>query len=77
MTSSICQSGTNALAIVQSAEPRSEANISVLRPKRSDTAAAQKIAKARKPVETESDKELAAGVMLKSCAKSGISGWTQ
>ncbi len=77
MTRSAFQSGIVAQAIVQSEAPSSDTNIKLRRPNRSETAAAQKIATARKPVESESDRELAAGLTPKSCEKIGISGCTQ
>ena len=63
--------------MVQRAAPISETNIRLRRPKPSETAAAQKMAKARNPVDNDNDRELAAGLTPKSLAKTGISGWTQ
>ena len=60
----MCQLGDTEQASVQMAAPNSEMNIRLRRPRLSETAAAPKIAKARKPVESESDSELAAGVTL-------------
>jgi hypothetical protein len=63
--------------MLQRAAPSSETNIRLRRPTLSDSAAAQKIATARNPVDNDSDRELAAGVTLKWVAKIGISGCTQ
>ena len=71
------QFGMAAQAMVQIEAPSRDTNIRLRRPNRSDTAAAQKMASARKPVDSDRDSELAAGLTPKSRAKIGMSGWTQ
>jgi len=65
------------VAIVSTAAPTSEIDIRLRLPSPSETAAAQTMAIARKPVENDSDSELSAGLTANSCAKIGSSGCTQ
>ncbi len=63
--------------MVSNAAPTSDIDIRLRRPRPSETAAAQTMATARKPVESERDSELSAGLTANSCEKIGSSGWTQ
>ncbi len=77
MTNIRCQFGAKAVAIVNTAAPISEIDMRLRRPSPSDTAAAQTMAIARKPVESDRASELSAGLTENSCAKIGNSGCTQ
>ena len=63
--------------MVSSAPPTIEATISCLRPMRSATLPDSSSATASVAVETDKARLDWAGVREKSCASSGISGWTQ
>jgi hypothetical protein len=76
-TSSTCQRVANAEKIVSIDEARSDAIMSGVRPRASDTAPATIIAGASRPVVSDNDRLLCAAVSPNSRANTGNSGWTQ
>ena len=73
----IIQFGDSATASVAAPAAASEAVMTALRPKASESDPAKTIATARTPVVADSERLEAAGEMEKARAKPGISGWTQ